>query len=128
VISSEHEEIFRIFDLVSQHQAYSLDGLFSSVDVISQKEIVGVSWKTCIFEQLYQVGVLSVDVAWVNDEVPQILMGASSSRSMGCSRKISLALRQMPLISDSRSFTSLPPFYSSLLMILSMSTSSAVFI
>ena len=62
------------------------------------------------------------------ERVPQIFMGASSSSSMGCSRKISLALMHNPLISDSKSLASLPPFSSNLLMILSTSTSSPVFI
>lgn len=76
MVASEHEEIFRVFDFVCQHQTYGLDRLFSPIDVISQKQIVSVSGKTCVFEQFNQVGILSVDVAWVNDEVPQIFMGA----------------------------------------------------
>jgi hypothetical protein len=39
-----------------------------------------------------------VDIACMGDGIPQILMGASSSRSMGCSRKISRARTQRPRI------------------------------
>ena len=98
VVASQHEEILRIFDLVGQHEADRLHWLFSSVHIVSQEQIVRVSRKSGILEQFDEVRVLSMDVTWVDRAVPQILMGASSSRSMGCSRKISLALRQIPLI------------------------------
>jgi hypothetical protein len=55
-------------------------------------------------------------------------MGASSSKSMGCERKIYLALRQRARISLSRSFTSLDDLSVSLLIILSISISSPLFI
>ena len=63
MVASEHEKILWIFDLVSKHKTDGLDRLFSTVDVISQEEIIGVAWKTCIFEQFYKVGVLTVNVA-----------------------------------------------------------------
>lgn len=56
-------------------------------------------------------------------EIPQILIGASNSKSMGWDWKISLAFTQSPLISVSVSLTSLPLESTSLSIILSMSIS-----
>jgi hypothetical protein len=63
MVASEHEKILWIFDLVSKHQTDGLNRLFSTIDVISQKEIISITWKTCIFEQFNKVGVLTVNVA-----------------------------------------------------------------
>lgn len=122
MIASEEEEVLWVFDLVGEHEADGLDGLFAAVDVIAQKEVVGLSGEAGVLEELDEVGELSVDVACVEGGLPQILMGASSSSSMGCSRKISRALTHRPRISDSSSFTSFPPFSCSREIILSTST------
>lgn len=62
MITPEHEEVLRVFDLVGQHEANSLNRLFSSVDIISQEQIICISGKSCVLEKLYQVGVLTVNV------------------------------------------------------------------
>ena len=123
MVASEHEEVLRVFDFVGEHEADGFDRLFSSVNIVAKEEVVGISGKSCVLEELDEIGVLSMDVTCIKKDIPQILIGASSSKSIGCSKNISLAFRQRPLISDSRSFTSLPPFSRSLLMILSTSTS-----
>lgn len=53
-------------------------------------------------------------------------MGASSSRSIGCDKKIYLDFRQIALISLSNNFESLEDFSTSLLMILSISIYSVL--
>ncbi len=63
MVAPEHEEVLGVFYFVGQHQADRLDRLLSSVDVISQEEVVRVSWKTCVFEQFDQIRVLAVDVS-----------------------------------------------------------------
>ncbi len=63
VISSEQEEILWIFDLVGKQQTDSFQRLFSSVDVISQKQVVTLGRETSVFEQPQQVVVLPVDVS-----------------------------------------------------------------
>ena len=55
MIAPEHEEVLRVFDLVSEHEADGFDGLFAPIDIVPQKEIVSISGESCIFEQLYQI-------------------------------------------------------------------------
>lgn len=50
VIASQDEKVFRVFDLVSEQKANSLQGLFSSVYIVSEKQIVGLGWETTILE------------------------------------------------------------------------------
>ena len=63
MVSPQHEEILWVFDFIGQHQADCLDRLLSTVDVVPQEQIVRVPGEPSVFEQLYQVGVLSVDIA-----------------------------------------------------------------
>ena len=42
MIAAQDEEIFGIFDLVGKEKADNLEGLFASVDVIAEEEVVGL--------------------------------------------------------------------------------------
>ena len=37
MVATKHEEVLGVLDLVGKHEADGLDGLFSSVDIVSQK-------------------------------------------------------------------------------------------
>ena len=63
MVAPQQEEVLRVLDLVSQQQADRLDRLLPSVHVVSQEEIVRLSREPRVLEQLYQVWVLTVDVA-----------------------------------------------------------------
>ena len=52
MVAAQHEEIFWVFDLVGEHEADGLDGLFSPVDVVPQEEVVGLSGEASILEEL----------------------------------------------------------------------------
>lgn len=84
MVATQQEEVFWVFNLVGQHQADGLDRLFSPVHVISQEQVVSFSREAGVLKEFNEVGVLTVDVTWVRRELPHILMGASSSRSIGC--------------------------------------------
>ena len=62
MIASEHEKVFRILNFVGQEEAYGFDGLFSSIHIVTQKQIVRLPWETSIFKKLDQVWKLAVDV------------------------------------------------------------------
>lgn len=51
VVASEKEEVLRILNLVSQEQANSFEGLFASVNIITEEEVIGVGWETSILEK-----------------------------------------------------------------------------
>lgn len=62
MVSPQHEEILRVFDLIGEHQANALDGLFSPIDVIPQEQVVRISRESSILEQLDQVRILPMHI------------------------------------------------------------------
>lgn len=62
MVSSQQEEVLRILDLVSQKKADSLEGLFTSVYIISEEEVVSIRGETSIFEKSEQIVVLTMDI------------------------------------------------------------------
>lgn len=51
MVSAEDEEVFRIADLESEQKANGLDTLTSTIDIIAQKEVVGVRGEAAILEE-----------------------------------------------------------------------------
>ena len=50
VIAAEQEEVLRVLDLVGKEEADSLKRLLSTIDVITEEEIVRVGWEPTILE------------------------------------------------------------------------------
>ena len=78
MVSSQQEEVFRVLDLVSHHEADDLQVLLSSIDVVSKEQIVRLRWEVADLEDSQQVYELTVDVAgnnkrWV--ELDQVGLG-----------------------------------------------------
>lgn len=63
VIAAQQEEVLRIFDFVCQQQAYRLQGLLPSVNVITQEQVVRLGRKATVLKKPQQVGILAVYVA-----------------------------------------------------------------
>lgn len=84
MVTSQEEEVLGVLDFIGKEQTDSFYGLFSSVDVVSQEQVIGFWREAAIFEDFQKVWVLSMDIAYtIGQIVPQILMGASSSKSIG---------------------------------------------
>lgn len=64
MVASQKEEVFGVFDFISEQKADAFNRLFSSINVIAQKQIVCVSGIPSVFEQLNKVGELPVDIAY----------------------------------------------------------------
>jgi hypothetical protein len=62
VVTTKQEEVLRVLDFVAEKETYCLDGLLSSVDVVSQEEVVGLGWEASILKNAQQIIVLAVDV------------------------------------------------------------------
>lgn len=108
VVSAKDEEVFGVLDLVREEQADGFQGLLASIHVITEEEVVRFGREAAILEQAEEIVVLTMNVATdlskkhVNSTIPGVfvtvqkgdrtLIGASSSRRMGCEMKISLAL------------------------------------
>lgn len=65
MVASEHEEVLGVLDFVGHEQADALDGHFSSVDIVAEEEVVSISGESSVLEELYQIGILAVNVTWI---------------------------------------------------------------
>lgn len=64
MVSSQQKEVFRVFDLVSQQQADSLQRLLASVYIVPKEQVVALWWKAPIFKKPQQVIVLPMNITW----------------------------------------------------------------
>ena len=64
MVASQHEEVFRVFDLEAKHECYCLNRLLSSIDVISQEQVVSFRRETSVLEQPQQIIVLSMHITY----------------------------------------------------------------
>ena len=64
VVSSEDEEVFGVFDLVSEEEANGFERLFSSIDVVAEEEVVGFWGEPAVFKKSQKVVVLPMNVAY----------------------------------------------------------------
>jgi hypothetical protein len=62
VVTSEDEEVFGVLDLVGEEQADGLKRLLTSVDVITEEEVVGLRREATVLEESEKIVVLSVDI------------------------------------------------------------------
>lgn len=62
VVSSQDEEVLGVLNLVCQQQADGLKRLLTSVDVVTEKEVVGLRREATVLEKTQQVIVLTVDI------------------------------------------------------------------
>lgn len=62
VVTSEDEEVFGVLDLVGEEQADGLKRLLTSVDVITEEEVVGLGREATVLEESEEIVVLSVDI------------------------------------------------------------------
>jgi hypothetical protein len=62
VVTSEDEEVFGVLDLVGKEQANGLKRLLTSVDVVTEEEVVGLGREATVLEESEKIVVLSVDI------------------------------------------------------------------
>ena len=62
MVASQDEKVFGVFDLVGEEQTDGLEGLFSSIDIVSEEEVVCLWWETAIFKQSEEIVVLAMDI------------------------------------------------------------------
>jgi hypothetical protein len=51
VVAAKNEEIFWIFDLVREQQANRFQGLFSTIDVVAQEQVICFWREAAIFKE-----------------------------------------------------------------------------
>lgn len=62
VVTTENEEVLGVLDLVREEETDGLERLLSTVDVVTQEEVVGFWGEAAVLEQAEEVVVLAVDV------------------------------------------------------------------
>jgi len=62
VIATEQKEVLRVLNFVAEEKADGLDGLSSTVDVISKEEVVSFGWETAVFKNSQQVIILPMHI------------------------------------------------------------------
>jgi len=63
MVATEDEEVLGVLDLVGQQEADGLEGLFATVDVVAEEEVVGLGREAAVLEQAQQIVVLAVDIS-----------------------------------------------------------------
>ena len=62
MVSSEDEKVEGIFDFVSEEEADSFKAVFSSINIISQKEVICFRGEISVFEKSKEIIILSMDI------------------------------------------------------------------
>ena len=62
VVPTQDEEVLWVFDLVGEQQTDRFEGLLSTVDVIAEKEVVGLGGEAAVLKKTQKVVVLAVDI------------------------------------------------------------------
>jgi len=63
VISSQNEDFLWIFDLVGKEQTNGLDALSSSINIVTQEQVVWLGRKPSILEESEHVVVLTMNIS-----------------------------------------------------------------
>jgi hypothetical protein len=63
VVTTQHEKVLGILDLVRQEEADSLEGLLATIDVVAEEQIVCLWWESTVLEKSEQIVILTVDIA-----------------------------------------------------------------
>ena len=84
VVTSEDEEVFGVLDLVGKEQANGLKRLLTSVDVVTEEEVVGLRREATVLEESEKIVVLSVDIT---TDLKRAQAGKSANqKKFGCGR------------------------------------------
>jgi uncharacterized protein YacL (UPF0231 family) len=62
VVTSEDEEVFGELNLEGEDEADTLETLLTTIDVVTQEEVVGSGREAAIFEEAKEIVVLTVDI------------------------------------------------------------------
>lgn len=62
VVTSQYKEVFWVFYLVCEEEADSLEGLFPSIYIVAEEEVVCLWGEAAVFEQSEEVVILAVDI------------------------------------------------------------------
>ena len=63
MVAAENEEVLRVLHLVCQQQGDGLETLLTSVNIVTQKQIVRRGRKTTVLEKPQQVIVLPMNIS-----------------------------------------------------------------
>ena len=62
MVASQKEEVFRVFDLICQKEANDFEVLLTTINIITQKQVVRLWWEISNLKNSKQVNKLTMDV------------------------------------------------------------------
>ena len=62
MVPSQEEEILWVFNLVSQEEADGFKALFTTVDIVSQEQVVGIRRESTVLKQTQEIVVLAMNI------------------------------------------------------------------
>jgi hypothetical protein len=83
VVTAQEEEVFGIFDLVAKQEEDGLETLLSAIDIVAQEEVVCARGEPTHLKETYEVGILSVDVAYDLDWRAEFDEGGLGEEDLG---------------------------------------------
>lgn len=104
MVSTQNKEVLGVLDLVCQQQTDGLQRLFASVDIVAEKEVVGLWWEAAVLKQPQQVVVLPVDVSAYFDWGFQLEQNWLANKDLACfcAQMSDFRLGQLHLLSRTR--------------------------
>ena len=64
MVSAQDEEVLRVLDLVCQQQTDRLQRLLSSINVVTEEEVVGFGREPAVFEKSQKIVILPMNVTF----------------------------------------------------------------
>ena len=66
MIPPQDKEVLWVFDLIREEEAYRLQALLPSIDIVTKEQVVGLGRETTVFKQAEKVVVLSMYITWMS--------------------------------------------------------------
>ena len=63
MIAAKEEEVLRVPDLVGKEEADGLETVFSSVNIVTQEEVICFWWIAAVLKESQEIGVLPMYVS-----------------------------------------------------------------
>ena len=69
MVPTKDEKIVGVFDFVGEKKANGFEAVFPTVDVVTQKQVIGLWGEVSSFKKTKKVGILAMDIpceSWVS--------------------------------------------------------------
>jgi hypothetical protein len=85
VVTPQHKEVLRVLNFVGKQETYRLERLLTTVDIVSQEQVVRFWWEAAVLEQSEQIVILAVYVTY--DQTTGCSTSSKSSTKLMADKK-----------------------------------------